>query len=425
METLRKNSRGPLVELLQSVLNRMGFNSGTVDGIFGDRTVSAVIRFQNAVGLTADGIVGERTWNALMPYILGYFTVTVRQGDTFWRLAQQYHTSVTAIEAANPGVDPQNLQVGQRLTIPTADPVVITNISYSYEILQLNLKGLLARYPFLKSGSVGNSVLGRPIPFLQIGSGGVSVGYNGAHHANEWITVPVLMRFAEQLCRGKAFGQSLAGYDVRRLLEKITFWIVPMVNPDGVDLVTGGIKPDSAPYRAAQAMNTGLPFPSGWKANIRGVDLNLNYPANWEEAKRIKYEQGYTRPGPRDFVGEYPLSEPESVAMAEFTKQHDFRLILAYHTQGELIYWKYLNYEPENSLAIARQFAEVSGYAVEETPYGSGFAGYKDWFIQEYNRPGYTIEAGLGSNPLPISKFPDIWRDNVGILVLGGVLSVS
>lgn len=57
-----------------------------------------------------------------------------------------------------------------------------------------------------------------------------------------------------------------------------------------------------------------------------------------------------------------------------------------------------------------------------DTPYNSSFAGFKDWFIQNYNLPGYTIEAGLGENPLPISQFNQIYEDNVGILLLGAIL---
>lgn len=106
--------------------------------------------------------------------------------------------------------------------------------------------------------------------------------------------------------------------------------------------------------------------------------------------------------------------------MYDFTIDHNFELILAYHTQGEVIYWKYLNYEPENSKRIAEYFGRVSGYAVEQTPIASGYAGYKDWFIESYDRPGYTIEAGLGINPLPMSQFEKIYRDNIGIL-LGGM----
>ena len=52
-----------------------------------------------------------------------------------------------------------------------------------------------------------------------------------------------------------------------------------------------------------------------------------------------------------------------------------------------------------------------------DTPPESAYAGYKDWFIKHFRRPGYTIEAGSGENPLPLSQFPEIYRDNLGILV--------
>lgn len=128
-------------------------------------------------------------------------------------------------------------------------------------------------------------------------------------------------------------------------------------------------------------------------------------------------------PAPRDFVGYGPLTEPESLAVYNFTLQHNFRLVLAYHTQGNVIYWQFQNYNPANSLYIGQQFERVSGYSLEETPFNSSFAGYKDWFIQNYNRPGYTVEVGSGINPLPTSQFNQIYSDNLGILVLGAVLA--
>lgn len=147
--------------------------------------------------------------------------------------------------------------------------------------------------------------------------------------------------------------------------------------------------------------------------------MNLQFPAGWEQAKEIKYAQGFDKPAPRDFVGYGPLTAPEAVALYNFTLQHNFSLVLAYHTQGRVIFYEYQDYTPENSRAIADNFAKVSGYTVEETPYNSSFAGYKDWFIYYYGRPGFTIEAGLGTNPLPISQFAAIYRENLGILVLG------
>ena len=148
----------------------------------------------------------------------------------------------------------------------------------------------------------------------------------------------------------------------------------------------------------------------------------MQFPAGWENAKEIKYNQGFDKPAPRDFVGYGPLTEPESLAIYNFTLKHDFRLVIAYHTQGQEIYWQFQNYNPPDSLKIGTKFSDSSGYLLAETPYNSSFAGYKDWFIQEYNKPGYTIEAGIGQNPLPISQFDEIYKDNLGILILGAIL---
>ena len=127
-------------------------------------------------------------------------------------------------------------------------------------------------------------------------------------------------------------------------------------------------------------------------------------------------------PAPRDFVGNGPLTAPEAIAIYNFTLSHNFKLVISYHTQGKIIYWQFQDYTPEESIDIARAFSEVSGYSPEDTPYDSSFAGYKDWFIQNYSRPGFTIESGEGTNPLSISQFDEIYRDNIGILILGMVL---
>lgn len=153
------------------------------------------------------------------------------------------------------------------------------------------------------------------------------------------------------------------------------------------------------------------------------MDLNLQFPAGWEQARQIKFSQGFTTPAPRDFVGFEPLTEPESLSIYNFTLAHNFGLILAYHSQGKVIFWQFQNFNPANARKIGEAFERSSGYSLEETPFDSSFAGYKDWFIQTYNKPGYTVEVGLGENPLPISQFDKIYNDNLGILVLGATLS--
>jgi len=425
METLRYGSFGPIVELLQSILKKLGYYKGNITGRYGEETQKAVAAFQKSYGLLVDGIVQNRTWRRLHPYINGYSVYTVKLGDTLYNIAEKFDTSIYRIIVANPNINLDTIYEGQEIIIPFGN-IINTNISYSFRILDMNINALSTVYPFLEVGSIGRSVLGRNIPYIRIGRGKKEVFYNASFHANEWITTPILMNYIEEFSKACAEGTNIYGYSAREIYDEVSLYIVPMVNPDGVDLVTGDIKSGMEVYASVKEMSENypdIPFPNGWKANINGVDLNLQYPAGWEQAKKTKFSQGYTKPGPRDYVGEFPLSESESKAVYNFTIKHDFKLILAYHTQGKVIYWKYLDYLPEKSEYIAERFSESSGYLLEETPFESSFAGYKDWFIQEYNRPGYTIEAGLGENPLPISQFDTIYSENIGILTLGAVLS--
>lgn len=421
MRLLRIGSRGPAVQLLQLALNRSGFGPLETDGLFGAATRGALARFQAVKKLTVDGVAGPRTHQALLPWYTGYALHTLQRGETFWALGQRYGVSAEAIALANPELEAQRLPVGARVVVPLPFPVVPTGIDYCASLVGYCVQGLSARYPFLRSGQLGQSALGRPLWTLTAGQGDTRVLYNAEHHANEWITTPLLLHFAEELAVAFASGGSLQGQSVAELLSQATLCLVPAVNPDGMDLVTGELQEGPAFEEARRIARDypRFPFPSGWKANLRGVDLNLQYPAGWEQARAIKFAQGVVSPAPADFVGDAPLSAPEARALYSFTLRFDPELILAFHTQGEVIYWRYLDYEPPNSRQIAEYFAALSGYAVEDTPYASGFAGYKDWFIQEYNRPGYTIEAGRGVNPLPISDFDAIYPRVEGILTTG------
>ena len=418
---LRPGARSPQVELLQLSLIRAGYEPGDIDGIFGNNTLNALMRFQTDYGLNPNAVAGTRVWRALMPYLMGYVMHTVRPGDTFYRLSSEYTTTIRSIETANPDVDPMNLRIGARLVIPLGFFVVPSEVSFTSTVMELCVRGLRARYPFLYAGSIGMSVMGKPLYSIIVGEGRNNVFYNASHHANEWITSTLIMTFLERYCIAFSAGGKIFGQDARTLFDTTTLYTAPMVDPDGVDVVTGELS-SGRYYSEALDISAdypAVPFPSGWKANIAGVDLNLQYPAGWNNAREIKFAQGWTSPAPRDFVGIAPLSAPESRAVYRFTRSRDFSLTLSYHTQGGEIYWKYQDIAPDGAYEIAQEFARVSGYVVSDVPYESGFAGYKDWFIAEYDRPGFTIEAGYGESPLPVSQFPEIYRDNEGILTLG------
>lgn len=285
---------------------------------------------------------------------------------------------------------------------------------------QKEIESLLRTYPFMRSERLATTAFGRPISTLVVGNGPRKVLFGAAFHGNEWITTPILMTFARQLGEAIVSGGEIAGRNARELKDKVTIYMVPLVNPDGVDLVSGAIAENSPEYALAMALGENypnIPFPSGWKANLLGVDLNLQFPAGWLQAREIKFMQGYTRPGPRDYVGRAPLDQVESRAMEGYTQAIDPALVLALHAQGEEIYWQFEDIFVPGAKELGERFAAVSGYALADTPYNSSFAGYKDWFIKMYRRPGYTIEVGKGENPLPLEQFPQIYQAVLPILV--------
>ena len=298
--------------------------------------------------------------------------------------------------------------------------IVRTDVPMTSELCNETILRITEEYPFCRSEILTTTAFQRPVRTLVIGNGQRKVIFSAAHHANEWITTPVILKFIEELAEAVESGGEIFGVNAKELTEAVTIYTVPMVDPDGVDLVTGAIQPGSVQYELARSLADNypaIPFPNGWKANLLGVDLNLNYPAGWLQAREIKFSQGFTRPGPRDYVGRAPLNQAETRLLAGYTEFVDPDLVLAYHSQGKEIYWQFRDNQIPGAEELGRRLAEVSGYRLAEVPFESAFAGYKDWFIQEFRKPGYTVEVGSGTNPLSLEQFDEIYRDNLGILV--------
>jgi len=340
-------------------------------------------------------------------------TYIIQRGDSLWRIAQQRGVVLDTILLVNPDLNPNTLQTGQKINLPkrVVAPIVSGKRFYDYAALQQDLNQLKNVYPFMVKRQIGNSVMGKTIDEIQIGRGAKKVHMNGSFHANEWITTPILMQIVNEYLLALTNNRPIRGRIRLPSYNNVLLSVVPMVNPDGVDLVIHGAAAEEPYHRDVLSINRGSTNFSDWKANIRGVDLNNQFPALWER----EAAENPKEPSPRDFTGYSPLTEPESIAMAELTRAGNFSRAIAFHTQGKVIYWGFEGLEPPESRALASEFARVSGY--QAIQYVQSSAGYKDWFIQEWRRPGFTIEIGRGINPLPISQFDEIYEENLGIFL--------
>ena len=217
-----------------------------------------------------------------------------------------------------------------------SDPVSMTSCRQEAYLLRLR-----RQFPFVYVKTLTRTAFGRSVYALQFGSGSRKLLITAGHHANETITSDAVWQWLFTFCNALMDGEAVCGAEARELYHNAMVYLVPLVNPDGADLAAGVCAPGSPEYRAAAdiaAQYPDIPFPSGWKANLRGVDLNLNYPARWEAARRIKKAQGVSTPAPRDFAGFSPLDQPETAALAAFTRCIHPELMLALHTQGSVIY---------------------------------------------------------------------------------------
>jgi len=335
----------------------------------------------------------------------------VVQDDTLWKLAKSRTLMADALFLVNPGITAENIQVGQMILIPerVVRPIVNGNREYDFADMVSDIEQLKTIYPFLQTRSIGKSVLGNDLLELRIGRGEKRVHWNGSFHANEWITTNVIMTFINDYLLGLTNMAPIRGFYVEPLYLETLLSIVPMVNPDGVNLVLNG-PPEQKPYKdeVVKINNESFDF-RDWKANIRGIDLNNQFPANWEVEKERKEPKS---PAPRDYPGDAPLTEPEVIAIEKLTRDANYNRVLAFHTQGEVIYWGYEGLEPLESGTLVNEFSRVSGYRAVRTI--DSHAGYKDWFIQEWKKPGFTFELGEGVNPLPLSQFDEIYQETLG-----------
>lgn len=289
---------------------------------------------------------------------------------------------------------------------------ITTDKPYTFKTYINDLSKLLRDFPFLTKETTGHSVLGKPLYSIKFGEGPKKIIITAAHHGTEWITSMLSCALLHHLCEQYSSGDD-------SIFLKNTFYFIPMVNPDGVNLSINGITPDLPAHiknRLFKICDDGN-FKGNWQANIRGIDLNHNYDASFAKGKVIQLHEGIIAPAPTKYSGEYPESEPETKAIVNFTKKISPDCVIAYHSQGEEIFYKYQGKCAPDAEEIAKELSKASGYDLILAEGLTDCTGYKDWVIEKFNIPAYTIEVGKGKNPLPLSQFDKIFKDNLNLIL--------
>lgn len=235
---------------------------------------------------------------------------------------------------------------------------------------------------------IGKSVLSEPIYSYHIGDNSENqILITGGIHAREWISTLLIIELINHYAKLKFNGG---------------IYFVPLCNPDGVRLALNGASDPAfkAKKEFLTQINDGSENFTFWKANANAVDLNVNFDALWGGGKH-----NVKLPGPQNFIGTSPNSEPEVNALINYTKKIKPKLTISYHSKGEVIYYGFEKLSPkeiERDKKLCRIFSKITGYKPEKTKESTG--GFSDWISQHLKVPAFTFELGNDMLSHPISR---------------------
>ena len=291
--------------------------------------------------------------------------------------------------------------------------IVSPTAPYSHDQLMRDVYALKTTYPeLIQCEDAGYSAEGRVLPLIRLGTGRASLLCCGTHHAREYITSAYLMYVVNIYAHTAAAHKRFGIFDMEELLSACSLYVLPMVNPDGVALVQGGLKAVQQPENV-EKMTMVRPSYCEWKANVNGIDLNRHYPALWDE----RY-MPIDAPASELYSGSLPGTEPEVKAVIRVCRSHAFRAALSFYAKGESIAYAdtaTAQKTPE-ALELARRLTDASGYALLPMADNPGIfaASFETWFRDAYLRPALQIRlAPASGGVLPVNEkdfYQLIWK---------------
>lgn len=294
---------------------------------------------------------------------------------------------------------------------------IVKNEILTYSVYENIVKELGGKYSSLKITTCGKSLFGKELFAFVIGEGKGNIVYVGGTHGIEWLTSLLLLKFTENLAIAYENEKTISGFNVREILKNKKLIIIPELNPDGIEISLKGASA-CGKYKVQNFEICKGDF-SFWSANARGVDINHNFNADWYTLREAEKEAGIDSPSPSRYGGLFPESEPESSAITRLCRGIYVDTLITFHSQGEEIFYEYGKNTPEKSLHIAKVFSALTDYTLVKNDGLCSSGGLKDWFIEEFKRPAFTIEIGKGKNPLPLENIDEIYEKLEAMMVVG------
>ena len=287
-----------------------------------------------------------------------------------------------------------------------------------HEIMMKYLNIMCDRYKFMSLTYIGESILGKGIPMVGLGEGKKQIVYVGAHSGKDWLGSAALIRFINEYCEIKKSGGRIYNYSIDYLFATRRICVIPMLNPDGVDININGVGEDNILKERILSMRQKRDF-SDWEANARGVSLQRNYSGGFLERRALSERDGIISGAPRGYGGEAPESEPEIGALcAALRFSGELRAALSIGGSGDKIYYRTDKKAPPRGKSIAAALSRMNGCRLQSDGDGTEHGGFVDLCIDEFNIPVFHIPCMGANKNYPYSYFDVYSRQREALFTL-------
>ena len=251
----------------------------------------------------------------------------------------------------------------------------------------------------------GKSAWGRKLCCFELGEGSDCILLQGGMHAREYITSFLLLKIIDYL---------------KDFVLPYRIFVVPIMNPDGIEMCIKGkqvLESDNLPqkyYGLVQYLLANCEHKL-YKANGRGVDLNVNFDCDWGQGKNNFF--GFA--SGENYVGSCPNSESETKSLIALTKESNPFLTISFHSKGEVVYYGYKGQSKKSKLEQKKYLKVFTRAGYKKCFTRNSCGGYKDYCLMNLDICAFTLEIGEDnlSHPIKHSHIDKLFSQNKNIVL--------